>query len=48
MREAMHERDKIIVEARKHAEALAQKELDDVKQQIRFNRWISGKMFPPV
>ena len=35
MREAMHERDKIIVEARKHAEALAQKELDDVKQQIQ-------------
>ena len=28
-------RDKIIVEARKHAEALAQKELDDVKQQIQ-------------
>ena len=27
--------DKIIVEARKHAEALAQKELDDVKQQIQ-------------
>ena len=35
VREAMHERDKIIVEARKHAEALAQKELDDVKQQIQ-------------
>ncbi len=35
MREAMHERDKIIVEARKHAEAVAQKELDDVKQQIQ-------------
>ena len=34
-REAMHERDKIIVEARKHAEAVAQKELDDVKQQIQ-------------
>ena len=31
MREAMHERDKIIIEARKHAEAVAQKELDDVK-----------------
>ena len=35
MREAMHERDKIIIEARKHAEAAAQKELDDVKQQIQ-------------
>ena len=35
MREAMHERDKIIIEARKHAEAVAQKELDDVKQQIQ-------------
>lgn len=34
MREAMHERDNF-VEARKHAEALAQKELDDVKQQIQ-------------
>ena len=36
MREAMHERDKIIIEARKHAEAVAQKELDDVKfREIR-------------
>ena len=35
MREAMHERDKIIIESRKHAEAVAQKELDDVKQQIQ-------------
>ena len=32
---AMHVLDTIIVEARKHAEALAQKELDDVKQQIQ-------------
>ena len=34
-REAMHERDKIIVEARKQAEAAAQKELDEVKKQIQ-------------
>ena len=33
LREAMHERDKIIVEARKQAEVAAQKELDDVKKQ---------------
>ena len=35
MVEAMHERDKIIVEARKQAEVAAQKELDDVKKQIQ-------------
>jgi ATP synthase F0 subcomplex B subunit len=35
LREAMHERDKIIVEARKQAEAAAQKELDEVKKQIQ-------------
>lgn len=35
LREAMHERDKIIVEARKQAEAAAQKELDDVRMQIK-------------
>ena len=35
LREAMHERDKIIVEARKQAEVAAQKELDDVKKQIQ-------------
>ena len=34
LREAMHERDKIIVEARKQAEAAAQKELDEVKKQM--------------
>ena len=33
--QAMHERDKIIVEARKQAEVAAQKELDDVKKQIQ-------------
>lgn len=35
LREAMHERDKIIVEARKQAEAAAQKELEDVRTQIK-------------
>ena len=35
LREAMHERDKIIVEARKQAEVAAQIELDDVKKQIQ-------------
>lgn len=35
LREAMHERDKIIVEARKQAEVAAQKELDEVKKQIQ-------------
>lgn len=35
LREAMHERDKIIVEARKQAEAAAQKELGDVRMQIK-------------
>lgn len=35
LREAMQERDKIIVEARKQAEAAAQKELNDVKLQIQ-------------
>ena len=31
----MHERDKIIVEARKQAEVAAQKELDEVRRQIQ-------------
>ena len=31
----MHERDKIIVEAHKQAEVVAQKELDEAKRQIR-------------
>lgn len=35
IREALQEREKIIYEARKQAEAAAQKELDDVKHQIR-------------
>lgn len=35
LREAMHERDKIIVEARKQAEITAQKELDEIRKQIQ-------------
>lgn len=35
LREAMHERDKMIIEARKQAEAAAQKELDEVRKQIQ-------------
>ncbi|MCD8182286.1 MAG: F0F1 ATP synthase subunit B [Bacteroides sp.] len=35
LREAMHERDKILVDARKQAEATDQKELNDVKRQIQ-------------
>ena len=35
LREAMHERDKMIVEARKQAEVAAQKELDEVRKQIQ-------------
>ena len=35
LKEAMQERDKIIHEARKQAEAAAQKELDEVKKQIQ-------------
>ena len=38
LREAMHERDKIIAEARKQAEAAAQKELDDAKKQIQLEK----------
>lgn len=38
LREAMHERDKIIVEARKLAEVAAQKELDEVRRQIQQER----------
>ena len=34
----MHERDKIIAEARKQAEAAAQKELDDAKKQIQLEK----------
>lgn len=35
LREAMQERDKIIAEARKQAEVVAQKELDEVRRQIQ-------------
>ena len=38
LKEAMDERDKIIHEARKQAEAVAQKELDAVKEQIRIEK----------
>ena len=38
LREAMHERDKIIVEARKQAEVAAQKELDEVRRQIQLEK----------
>ena len=38
MKEAMQERDKIIHEARKQAEAAAQKELDEVKKQIQIEK----------
>lgn len=35
LREAMHERDNIIADARKQAEIAARKELDEAKQQIQ-------------
>lgn len=35
LREAIRERDKIIVEARKQAEIAAQKELEDIRKQIQ-------------
>lgn len=35
LREAMHERDEIIVAARKQAEIVAQKELDEIRKQIQ-------------
>ena len=38
LREAIEERDKIIREARKQAEIAAQKELQDVKQQIQYEK----------
>ena len=38
MKEAMHEREKIIYEARKQAEIAAQKELDEVKRQIQIEK----------
>ncbi|MBX9187251.1 MAG: F0F1 ATP synthase subunit B [Bacteroides nordii] len=38
LKEAMQERDKIIHEARKKAEAAAQKELDEVKKQIQVEK----------
>ena len=38
LKEAMQERDKIIHEARKQAEAAAQKELDEVKKQIQIEK----------
>lgn len=38
LREAMHERDKIIVEARKQAEVAAQKELEEVRRQIQLEK----------
>ena len=38
LKEAMQERDKIIHEAHKQAEAAAQKELDEVKKQIQIEK----------
>lgn len=38
LREAMQERDNIIADARKQAEVVAQKELDDVKKQIQLEK----------
>ena len=38
LKEAMQERDKIIHEARKQAEAAAKKELDEVKKQIQIEK----------
>ena len=38
LKEAMQERDKIIHEARKQAEAAAQNELDEVKKQIQIEK----------
>ena len=35
LREAMHERDKMLIEARKQAVAAAQKELDEARRQIQ-------------
>ncbi len=38
LREAMHERDKIILEARNQAQVAAKKELDNVREQIQLEK----------